>query len=152
MCVSELMTSILNSRFVPQHLKQLQDWFELEWGPIDLFNETQPDLVVPRPLLAINSKNQLVGGLAFSSFAQPGSKDMGVWVNALFVAPECRGLGIASELIQAAQVDAQDMKINQLYVHTDKPDLYQKLGWHLVDRNGENSVLAIILSARLGNN
>jgi len=126
---------------MPRHLNQLREWFELEWGHVDPFDGNHSGFVVPAPLVAIDDRKQLVGGLAFSSFSRPGSDGIAIWVNALLVAPEHRGLGIASQLVQAAELEASRMNANELFVLTDVSNLYQKLGWRTVETSGRDVVL-----------
>jgi GNAT superfamily N-acetyltransferase len=140
------MLSILSSTSAPHYLKQLRDWFESEWGQVDAFDENHDGLEVPPPLIVIDDKDLLAGGLAFSSFSKPKCHEFSVWINALLVAPEHRGKGIASQLIHAAEDEARRIAISELFVHTGVPVLYQKLGWKIIERNGANCVLTKVTS------
>ena len=99
------MISILSASFARHHLEELREVFELEWVHIDPFEGSHSGFAVPDPLLAVDDQDALVGGLSFTSFAKPKKKELGVWVNALIVAPEYRGMGTASKLIGAAEID-----------------------------------------------
>lgn len=134
------MFSIISSNSAPHHLKQLREWVEAEWDEVDPFEGAAEGFIVPPPLLAIDDQ-KLLGGLAFSSFPIPGSEEIGVWVNALLVTPEHRSIGISSQLVQAAEVEAECIKVKELFVYTDVPKLYLKLGWSIVDSSGESTVL-----------
>ena len=140
------MISILSASTVPCYLAQLREQFELEWGAIDPFEGRHPDVVIPLPLLALDDQNNLAGGLAFSSFLKPNKGELGVWINALLIEPKYRRLGIASQLIHAADVEAKGIGIMELFVYTDISDLYQKLGWHVIETAGANSVLTKVLA------
>ena len=143
------LTTILSSRDAPHYLKQLSDQFEQEWGVIEPFEGTHPEILVPVPLVAIDGRDLLVGGLAFSSYLQPATKELAVWINAVFVALESRRMGIASNLIQHAVIEAARIHIKELFVYTHIPSLYQNLGWNIVERGNTHSVLAYGLALEI---
>ena len=124
-----------------QHLDQLRGWFESEWGDIDPFEGNHEGIQVPRPILALDTQKHLAGGLAFSSANRPGSEDIAVWVNALLVAPEHRRAGLASRLVQEAHDRAADLGVQNLYVLSDVPAVYEKLAWRVIERTGADTIL-----------
>jgi GNAT superfamily N-acetyltransferase len=134
------MFSVVSSNSQPHHLKQLRDWFVAEWGRVDPFESSKDGLVSPSPLLAIDGV-QLLGGLAFTRYAVSGSEKIGLWINALFVAPAHRGMGIGSELIRGSKAEAARIKESELFAYTDVPELYQKLGWQVESHSAEGTVL-----------
>jgi len=125
-------------------LKQFREWVDAQWDEVDPFSGVAGGIFVPPPILAIDDQ-KLLGGLAFTSSSIPGGEEAGVWVNALLVATEYRRIGIASELIKAAVVEAGQFKLKELFVYTDVPELYQKLSWLVVDGPGESTVLKRIV-------
>lgn len=135
---------------MPELLDQLHDWFQLEWGEINGFQRDQTVREVPAPLLALNDGDELMGGLAFTTYPRPDGRAPGVWINALFVAPDFRGQGIASKLVRAAELESGGQDIPALFVYTDIPHLYQNLGWLVVEEHGENVVLTKPVARRLG--
>jgi GNAT superfamily N-acetyltransferase len=90
---------------------------------------------------------ELQGGLVFSGFRKPGGDALGLWINALFVAPEHRRKRIASQLIRAAEMEAFRTEEGELFALTNIPKLYEDLGWQRV----ESSVKGIVLRAVLTN-
>lgn len=82
-----------------------------------------------------------MGGLAFATYPRPDDGSSAVWINALFVAPDFRGQGIASKLVRAAEAEAGAHGIADLFVYTDVPRLYQNLGWQVLREDDENLVL-----------
>ena len=128
------MIDVVSSRTAPVHLKPLSQWVVAEWG------EFSPAENVPPPLLAIEDE-ELRGGLMFSRFHKPNGEGLGLWVNALFVAPQYRRKGIASLLVQAAETEAASAGERELYALTDVPQLYQNLGWQLVQTDTEGTVV-----------
>jgi len=139
------MHSLISSISAPQLLPLLRDCFVLEWGNIDPFEGNEPSLIIPAPVLAVEGK-KLLGGLAFTTAKIPDSQEIGVWINAVYVIPEYRGERIGSQLVQKAETEAAAININQLYVHTDIPNLYQKLHWSTVNCSGDSFVLTKTIS------
>ena len=141
--------NITSAEHAPQHLSRLRQWYLAEWGRIDSFAGNHPGIAIPAPLLALetdnNSAQQLLGGLVFSTFGWPTDADVGVWINAVYVAPEHRGKQIASALITSAEQAAIAMEIETLFVYAQIPALYQKLGWQLVEQTGDDCVLTKVL-------
>jgi GNAT superfamily N-acetyltransferase len=126
------MLSIISADLRPNHLPQLQKWFEAEWKKPFIFDEGVPD-----PLIAL-SDDVLVGGLAFTTYPHPERDEIALWINALYVEHNNRGFGIASKLINAAEKVAVRA---ELFVFTYVPELYQKLDWVIVKAENENVVL-----------
>lgn len=127
------MTNILTANSVPAALLiQLREWLESEWGHIDPFEGTHAEVAIPSPVLAVDEQTSLLGGLIFGTFANPRNPGIAVWVNAVIVAPVHRKKGIASQLVQAAEGEARRLAIDELFVLSEYPGLYQKLAWQIV--------------------
>jgi len=134
------MISIVDSKAHPHLQEQLHQWLSAEWGNFDFFKGALKTFTVPPPLLAIKDLT-LLGGLAFSRYPAPANKNLGLWINGVLVAPEHRGLGIATQLIQAAEITAQKTQAQSLYAKTNIPKLYEKLDWHKLEESEGNVVL-----------
>ena len=65
----------------------------------------------------------------------------------VLISPRQRKKGIASKLIEAAEVEAKRIAISELFVLSEFPNLYQRLGWQPVglDKSGKETVLKIVL-------
>lgn len=138
------MTKILSGGSVSDNLlKQLREWFESEWGHVDSFDGNHPEVDVPLPIVAVDGDGCLLGGLVFSSFPSPLKADVAVWINAVIVSPNQRKNGIASKLVRRAEVEAGLMAIDELFVLSEYPGLYEKLGWGFVslDESRNSTVL-----------
>lgn len=122
------------------HSKQLRAWFEEEWGPIDSFSSNDIEQPLPSPIIATRN-NILMGGLSFSFAKMPQSTELGMWINAVLVSPKSRGLGIASKLIESAEIAAQEIGVKQLFVYSEYSQLYEKLGWQVQEIDGDSKVL-----------
>lgn len=145
------MMRVLDSTSAPpEFLDQLQNWFELEWGESDAYEHDHSRHAPLASLLALSDSNVLIGGLAFTTYPKPDDRGSGVWINALFVAPDFRGQGIASTLVRAAEAKAKAHGIADLFVYTDVPQLYQNLGWLVLREGDENLVLTKPVAGRMG--
>lgn len=124
------MVSILSSDSVPDHLRhQLRLWNEAEWGA-EVFPKAQHNgVMVPGPVVAVDCQKALLGGLTFTTAPRPDGSGTGVWINTLIVVPNHRGIGIATQLVSAAEAAANVVGVHQLFVLSDVPALYRKLGW-----------------------
>jgi len=132
------MIDVVSSGTAHTHLNRLNEWLTAEWGEVESFDN------VPPPLLAIEGR-KLLGGLMFSSFQKPDREEIGLWINALFVAPEHRRKGIGSLLIRAAEAEAARTGERELFALTDIPKLYQRLGWQCVESSSNGTVVGALL-------
>ena len=81
---------------------------------------------IPPALVAIDAGSP-VGVLGFKRHEIEGEHQL--WINAVYVVPEARKAGIGSKLITEAMHAARSASAGHLYVYTDVPDLYRRLGW-----------------------
>jgi len=144
--LEESMTTIVSSNYSSVHLETLIEWFDNEWEGFGPFERITKGIKLPSPILAI-SEDKLQGGLAFSGYKNPRKETNALWINALLIEPTSRGCGIGSMLINAAVNVAKELGFTEIFVLTDKPKLYLKNGWYLIDTEKDNSVLGIILNA-----
>ncbi len=145
------MVSIVSSRSASFHLSQLREWMINEWRTVDPFDGVYDEPVVPPPVLVIDG-DELIGGLAFTNAPVRGAEKIGLWINVLIVLPEYRGRGIGSKLVLEAEVEADDVNADELFVYTDVPNLYQKLGWSVIDDADTNTVLTKRIAPTLPDN
>ncbi len=138
------MITVVSSNFTSHHLIQLREWFGSVWGKFEDFEDSKLGIALPCPLLAISNGN-LMGGLSFTAYQNPEKNEVALWINALFIEPDNRGLGIGSMLIKAAENKAITTEHTELFVYTNVPELYQKNGWSELVNNGENVVLKKVL-------
>jgi GNAT superfamily N-acetyltransferase len=127
-------------------MDQLREWLIAEWGEVDPFkSQSDGSITVPQPLLGFEGQ-ELRGGLMFSGFRKPGGDSLGLWINALFVAPGHRRKRIASQLIRAAEVEAFRAGERTLFALTNIPKLYENLGWQRVENSSGGIVLRALLA------
>ena len=116
----------------------LVDWIEDEWG--EETGQTREEIAerlfahvdCPPTHAAVEaSSGQPLGVITFRRFASPERDEFAVWIDALFVNPEHRNCGIGSRLIQAADDLVRPFE-NLMYVYTNLPPLYERIGWREV--------------------
>ena len=134
------MYTIENSADFPHLSPQFFDWIESEWGNPQSADEKMVPDSIPTPLFAIEN-DVLLGGLSFTTHLKPDSEVTGIWINTLYVAPDSRKRGIGAALIEAASEKAKQLNIDELYVYTDKPEIYEKHGWAIVKIVDDHTVL-----------
>lgn len=129
-----------------QHWIELERLFQSEW-PDFLFADTYKSDVSLPPVLVVLRNNKVIGGLAYSYFKEPHGDSEVIWFNAIFVSPDCRGQGIASELINRGISQVSETRQSNLYAYTNVAPLYQSLGWSVVDIESEpnHSVMSVSL-------
>jgi GNAT superfamily N-acetyltransferase len=135
------MIAVIDSTECPGDLETYRQWVSGEWDGDHSFDAPAGCPPLPSPLLA-QSDGALAGGLSFTWYPAPDTGDRALWINTLYVAPGCRGQGIALRLLEAAEQAAPGaVAAKELFVHTDVPDLYGKREWRLIERNEPMSVM-----------
>ncbi|MDN3650033.1 GNAT family N-acetyltransferase [Reinekea marina] len=112
-----------------QLAEKLFSLLKSEWPEFEGFKQEKLGVKIPDPIVS-SINGELVGGLSFTSYQVPMSDSIAIWINAVFVIPKFRGMGIASKMIDKTQEVAEE-----LYALTDVPELYSKLDWNIVLKN-----------------
>ncbi|PTO57696.1 MULTISPECIES: GNAT family N-acetyltransferase [Vibrio] len=115
---------------------ELERLFQSEWSDFK-FKDNYKDCVQFPPVIVVLRDNVVIGGLAYSHFQEPHQVRDVVWINAVYVDAQWRGQGIASELISRGVKQVSSTVQTQLYVYTNVMELYQGLGWSVVDIDSE---------------
>lgn len=55
-------------------------------------------------------------------------------IRSLIVAPEFRGMGVGSALIEATQIEAKELGIREILVLTYQRSLFEKLGFSVIEK------------------
>ena len=71
-------------------INELSSLFSSEWSDFKVSDLGISNTDTPLPLV-MYSGEQVVGGLAFTQFTEPGFDHTCVWLNALYIAPDYRG-------------------------------------------------------------
>ncbi len=118
------------------YLSELERLFQSDWSGFK-FKDTYKDCVQLPSVIVVLRDNVVIGGLAYSHFQEPHQVRDVVWINAVYVDAQWRGQGIASELINRGVKQFSSTVQTQLYVYTNVMELYQGLGWSVVDIDSE---------------
>ncbi|EPI5813044.1 GNAT family N-acetyltransferase [Vibrio vulnificus] len=119
-----------------QYWVALEKLFQTEWSDFLFADTYKPESNLP-PVIVVLRDNQVIGGLAYSRFKEPHGDSEVIWFNAVYVSPEWRGQGIASELINRGVSQVSAATQSNLYAYTNVPSLYELLGWLAVDIESE---------------
>ncbi len=77
--------------------------------------------------------------------------DLTPWLAGVFVAPDQRGKGIGSALVQAIEAKALELGISRLYLFTpDKQHFYARLGWSPLEWTDYRTERVLIMQKDLG--
>ncbi|MCL9774464.1 GNAT family N-acetyltransferase [Vibrio methylphosphonaticus] len=131
-----------------QYLALFYQWLKEEWQDIEPPSASKDGLIIPPPILALD-RSTLMGGLIFTRFLSPTTHSQAIWINALFVAPNARHQGIASQLIRHAESYVYSLNEAELLVYTHIPNLYVKQNWIEVEKNGDHVVLQSTFQSNL---
>jgi len=134
------MVLIQSAKSDSLHLNTLYQWFHSEWDDVEPLASSKDGKIIPNPIIALNG-DELVGGLVFSRFLSPITKEQAVWINAVFIKPESRRQGISTQMISFAEQLVKEMRESELLVFTDMPELYSKQNWQIIETQDENFVL-----------
>ncbi|WP_434999675.1 GNAT family N-acetyltransferase [Vibrio scophthalmi] len=124
----------------------LEKLFQSEWSDFLFADTCKKGAELPPVLIALKG-SEVIGGLAYSRFKEPHQESEVIWLNAVFVLPEWRGQGIASELINRGVSQLSEMQQSSLYAYTNVSPLYESLGWSIIEVESEpnHSVMSISL-------
>ncbi|MGP8291074.1 GNAT family N-acetyltransferase [Vreelandella zhanjiangensis] len=76
--------------------------------------------------------------------------ELAPWLASVFVLPQWRGRGIASQLVQRVEQEARENGIECFYLYTpDQQALYQRLGWQEQERIAYGGETVTIMSRQL---
>ncbi|WP_045392376.1 GNAT family N-acetyltransferase [Vibrio rotiferianus] len=118
------------------YLIDLERLFQSEWSDFSFADTYKPESELPPVIVALRN-NEVIGGLAYSRYQEPHGNSEVVWFNAVYVSPNWRGQGIASELINRGVSQVAATTQSNLYAYTNVPPLYESLGWSVVDIESE---------------
>lgn len=131
--------AILNLADRPEDVPCIARWFFEQWGhqvPGNSIERTMDRVRgklnrghAPLFLVAVVA-DQVQGVVALKLHERSEFPDRMHWLGDLYVAPEGRGQGIGSRLIEALVVQARALGVSRLWLQTaDQQSLYARLGW-----------------------
>lgn len=140
-----------------EHIPRLAEWLHTQWGYLhenDSVERRASRLEaratrggVPVTFVAVDGET-LLGSASLVADDLETRPELTPWLASVFVAPEHRGRGVASALVQRVVEEARSSGIDRLYLWTtDQERLYARLGWEPVERTrfqGEDIVVMAI--------
>ena len=126
----------------PEHLNTIARWIHEEWWSdtpghtvetmAARLREASDRNAVPLSLVALHAGSP-VGTVNLVANDNDERPDLTPWLAALLVAPAHRGKGVGSSLVQSLVAEATRLGIPRLYLGTDIPRYYAKLGWEMYE-------------------
>ena len=106
---------------------------------------------LPLALVALH-QNDVVGTASLKARDLEVRPELTPWLAGVFVLPDWRGKGIATQLIKRAMDEAKRLRLRDLYLWTPSAEsLYRRLGWREVERlhycNTDIVVMKLSMSA-----
>jgi len=74
--------------------------------------------------------------------------DLTPWLAALYVLPEHRGKGVGSKLVRSLTSEASRLGIREMYLGTDIPQYYRKLGAKMFESSSDDYCIMSIATGR----
>ena len=129
-----------------EFIPQLAAWSYTEWRPVySHLGMTFDDVLAAHtrrtntdalPLgIVASAAGELLGTGALKTDDLPLRPDLTPWIGGIFVAPEHRGRGVATAIIDRLVEEARRLQLPRLYLWTDSAaSLYAKLGWDEIEK------------------
>ncbi len=124
----------------PQHIPTVAQWHQSEWQHISPHLSTKLRIAtysnylsqptIPCCILATDGNTPL-GSVSLVQSDMETRPELSPWLASLFVHPDWRQQGIATQLILHIQAIAKLCNIKRLYLFTpDQQEFYARRGWH----------------------
>ena len=123
-------------------IQTIGSWVFNEWGKhnpeatldkvINAFRNRAGSTVVPLTVVALDQNDQPVGTASLTVTDMKTHPELTPWLSSVYILPEARGNGIATELCRQIEREAKRLGNSRLYLFTDNAkELYLKLGWEI---------------------
>jgi GNAT superfamily N-acetyltransferase len=95
---------------------------------------------------------QVVGTASLDANDLPVRPNLTPWLASVFVDPEHRSKGIASQLVARVEHEARDRGVTRLYLHTtDRESFYADRGWTVLERLTAWNLETVVMVKNLQN-
>jgi len=140
-----------------EHIPRLAGWLYAQWGYLHENDSVERRAArlesratrggIPVTFVAVDGET-LLGSASLVDDDLESRPHLTPWLASVYVAPEHRGRGVASALVERVVEEARDSGVSRLYLWTtDQERLYARLGWIPVERmrfQGEDIVVMAI--------
>jgi len=145
----------------PGLIPVLARWHHREWqhlNPVtyDLqarvndYQQTTSDSTSLPQMLVAHLNGHALGSARLVMNDMDSHPELSPWLASLFVPPDFRRHGIATQLITEIEITAKQLGFDQLYLYTeDKSEMYSNLGWQEQRRESYYGEQVTILSKKL---
>lgn len=137
----------------PEHLGTVARWIHEEWWSdkpghtvdtmASTLREASDKNAVPLSLVALFTGDP-VGTVNLVANDNEGRPDLTPWLAALLVVPEHRSQGVGSNLVRALLKEAARLRVRELYLGTDIPGYYARLGAAMYDDGSADYCIMVI--------
>lgn len=129
----------------PEAVETIARWWFDEWGRHPEGNSVENSCAevranmnrnrAPLGMVAVDG-GQVLGVAVWKTREMDIYPDFEYWLGGVYVAPEARGRGVASQLCLKVIEVARGHGVERLYLQTDIPNggLYARLGWQPLER------------------
>ena len=127
-----------------EHIPRLAGWLHAQWGYLHENDSVERRAArlesratrggIPVTFVAVDGET-LLGSASLVDDDLETRPELTPWLASVYVAPEHRGRGVASALVQRVVEEARGSGVDRLYLWTtDQERLYARLGWEPVER------------------
>ena len=132
---------IVKLRDAPEAATICAAWLYNEWGhrrsgsslerPIERFVARANDIELPIAFVALSDRHP-VGTASLVATEEP-SDTFGPWLGSVYVLPNMRGMGLATQLIAAVEEEAKALGFAHIWLSASVPNFCCKLGYQATD-------------------
>lgn len=129
-----------------EHLTTVASWIHNEWWtekpghPVETMvtrlREASNPKAIPLSLIALDGETP-VGTVNLVESDNDERPDLTPWLAALLVLPEYRDRGFGKALVQELAIQAKGLGVSRMFLGTDIPEYYARLGANMVDVGDE---------------
>ncbi len=139
--------NIIYLRDNPQWVQRAAQWNHNKWGiPVEAYVESMEQCLhknapVPQWYL-ITEGERILGGVGIIENDFHKRRDLTPNICAVYVEEDCRGQGLARQLLELACQDLRSFGISDAYLLTDHTQFYERCGWEffcMVEEDGGGS-------------
>ncbi len=143
----------------PEHCMEVAGWIHREWW-LDKPGHSVATMAarlreaatrerIPLSLVALRD-GRPIGTVNLVENDNDERTDLEPWLAALLVVPEFRNQGVGSALVRALQDEAAGLGIRRMYLGTDIPAYYKRLGARILASYPDDYRIMILESRREG--